>query len=311
MRGFFGSIKTSGIGLRLFSFFAALFASGTMILAADSAALNLNGETKAPPQTAIRPDNSGKASAAPNPVSETAETNLPTPPIDAAHPLYVPLQEAYKAQEALRSVKDYEAVFVKREMIKGRLLKVTMNLKVRERPFSVYMKFVDTNKGREVLYQEDRNNNQLVIHEAGLKSLAGSVFRAPNSPDVMSENRYPANLIGLKKMLDRVIRQWEDEGKFGEVKTQKRPNSHLGSGEECVVYESLHSVPRDQFKFHTTRLWIESKTGLAIRVEQLGFPQKGDKDPPLVEEYTYGNLRLNVKLSDRDFDKKNPAYAFP
>jgi len=30
----------------------------------------------------------------------------------------------------------------------------------------------------------------------------------------------------------------------------------------------------------------------------------------LIEEYTFLNLRVNVGLSDTDFDRKNPTYNF-
>jgi hypothetical protein len=259
---------------------------------------------KTPPQTAIK-----EANPASN-VATSDQGTLPKPPIDEAHPLYLPLQEAYKAREALKAAKDYEAIFVKRELINRRLQKTTMNLKLRTEPFSFYLKFIDTNAGREVIYNEGRLNNQMQIHEAGIKSFAGTVLRAPNATDVMAENRYPANMVGLKNMLDKVIKQWEEEGKFGEIKTQKYPEAKLPTGETCVAYESLHPTPRNQFKFHITRLWIESKTGLAVRVEQLGFPQKGDKEPPVIEEYTYGSIKTNVKLTDYDFDVKNKAYKY-
>ena len=266
---------------------------------------------KAPPQTAVK-EASPAITATPVTNATTAERDaLPKPPIDDAHPLYEPLQVAYKAREALKAVQDYEAVFVKRELIGRRLQKTTMNLKLRVEPFSFYMKFLDgPNAGREVIYNEGRLNNQMQIHEAGIKSLAGTVLRAPNSPDVMAENRYAANMVGLKNLLDKVIKQWEEEGKFGEIKTQKYPEAKLPTGETCIAYESLHPTPRNQFKYHITRLWIDGKTGLAVRVEQLGFPQKGDKEPPVIEEYTYGSLKTNVKLTDHDFDVKNKAYKY-
>ncbi len=276
-----------------------------IVCADDPSQSGSQDKPKPPPQTAV------KEASPITSVTSSDGQELPKPPIDEAHPLYLPLQEAYKAREALKAVKDYEANFVKRELLGRRLQSTTMKLKLREEPFSVYLKFIDTSAGREVLYVQGRNNNQLLIHEAGLKSLAGTVFRAPNAADVMAENRYPVTMIGLKFMLDKVIQQWEDEGKFGEVKTQKYPGAKLPSGEECIAYESLHPTPRNQFKFHITRLWIETKSGLAIRIEQLGFPQKNDKAPPVIEEYTYANLKVNVKLTDADFDRGNRSYAFP
>ena len=291
--------------------------SGTMVLAlsvwacaADPPKSDPTDKGKTPPQTAVK-EASPATSATPVTSATTADQEaFPKPPIDEAHPLYLLLQEAYKARESLKLVKDYEAEFVKRELIGRRVQKTTMKLKLRVEPFGVYLKFIDANAGREVIYNEGRLNNQMQIHEAGIKALAGTVLRTPNSPDVMAENRYPANMVGLKNMLDKVIKQWEEEGKFGEVKTQKYPEAKLPTGETCVAYESLHPTPRNQFKFHITRLWIDSKTGLAVRVEQLGFPQKGDKEPPVIEEYTYGSLKTNVKLTDYDFDVKNKAYKY-
>ncbi len=240
-----------------------------------------------------------------------SEQDVPTPPIDKQHPLFLPLQEAYKSRISLKNVKDYQADFTKKELMGRRLLTTNMNLKLRQEPFSVYLKFVNPNAGREVIYVQGRNKNNLIVHEVGIKSIVGTLELPPTGPDAMSDNKYPVTMIGLKTMLDKVIKQWETEGKLGEVKTQKYPDAKLPSGEECVAYESLHPTPREEFPYHITRLWIEKKSNLAIRVEQLGFPQRNDKTPPIVEEYTYSKLKINVSLSDRDFDKKNPGYAFP
>lgn len=237
--------------------------------------------------------------------------DIPVPPIDKQHPLFLPLVEAYKSRQALKSVKDYQAEFTKREFMGRRLNTTTMNLKLRQEPFSVYLKFVNPNAGREVIYVQGRNQNNLLVHEVGFKAIVGTLELPPTGPDAMTDNKYPVTMIGLKTMLDKVIKQWETEGKLGEVKTQKYPDAKLPSGEECVAYESLHPTPREEFPYHITRLWIEKKSNLAIRVEQLGYPQRNDKSPPVVEEYTYSKLKVNVSLADRDFDKKNPGYAFP
>lgn len=240
-----------------------------------------------------------------------ANDDLPVPPVDKQHPLFLPLVEAYKAREVLKGVKDYQADFVKREVIGRKLVTTTMNLKLRQEPFSVYLKFVNPNAGREVIYVQGKNKNNLLVHEVGFKSIVGTLELPPNGPDAMADNRYPVSMIGLKTMVDKIIKQWETEGKLGEIKTQKYPDAKLPSGEECVAYESSHPTQREEFPYHITRLWIDKKSGLAIRCEQLGFPQRNEKTPPVIEEYTYSRIKTNVSLTDRDFDKKNPSYAFP
>lgn len=284
---------------------------GIAMFAAVLAAGYVAARAQENPRTSGTPNAVPQTARAEAPVTGVNSQDLPKPPIDEAHPLYLPLQEAYKAREALKLVKDYEAIFCKREQVGRKLLKTTMNLKLRQDPFSVYLKFTDTHAGREVIYVQGRNNNNLLVHEAGFKSIVGTLQLLPTGPDAMADNRYPVTMIGMQTMLDKVISQWETEGKFGEVQTQKYPDAKLPSGESCIAYESLHPTPRDQFKFHITRLWIDKQSNLPIRVEQIGFPQRGDKAPPILEEYTYSSVKPNVKLSDRDFDVKNPAYTFP
>lgn len=232
------------------------------------------------------------------------------PEIDEKHPLYKLLEVGYKARKLAEAIDDYECVFAKQEMLGKKLVKTTMNMKFREKPFSVYLKFQDLNKGREVLYVQGKNGNNLLVREAGIKSVIGTLELAPTSPDVMAENKYPITQIGMKNLLNTIIKQWESEAEFGGVTTQKRVGSKLPTGETCTVFEAVHEKPFKEFKFHTTRLWIEDETGLAIGVQQLAFPGKTDKEPPLVEEYFYEKLKTNVKLTDADFDKGNSSYAF-
>ena len=232
------------------------------------------------------------------------------PAIDEAHPLFKLLEVAYKARADLDAIDDYKCVFTKREVLRNNeLLRTKMNLKFREKPFSVYLGFIDLNKGREVIYVQGRNGNNLLVHEGGIKSVLGTFSINPTSSDAMAENRYPVTSIGLKNMIDTVIKQWETEGKFDGITTQKRPNSKLPTGEICTVYEAIHR-PYKEFKFHTTRLYIDDKSGLAIGCQQLAFPAKVDSEPPVSEEYFYCQLKTNLKMTDADFDPKNPMYAF-
>jgi hypothetical protein len=231
--------------------------------------------------------------------------------VDPNHPLYQPLQHAYQARKALETVRDYEAVFSKRELIGRQYAKATMRLKIREAPYSVYMLFDTPYKGREVLYVDGKNKGMILAHEEGFKKIAGTVSLAPDSDTAMEGNKYPITMIGLRNLVDRVIAQWEEESQFGEVDVVYRPNNTIGGTTECKVIESTHPRPRKQFKFHLTRLFIEKETGLPVRVEQYGFPKAEGQPPPLVEEYTYTQIQTNLGLTDRDFDHTNPNYAFP
>ncbi len=241
-----------------------------------------------------------------------AEENSAKPSLDPGHPLYKPLEMAYESRQALNSVKDYQALFVKRELIGRKLQTTTMNLKLREEPFSVYLFFKDVNKGREVIFVNGKNKNQLLVHETGIKAVVGTVSLDPKGDMAMDGNKYPVTMIGMRKMLDKIITQWEEEGKYGETTVLYYDPKDTKLGDRpCTAIKTTHPQPRDQFKFHETLLFLDAETNLPIGVQQYAFPGKRDKQAPLVEEYTYGQLKLNAGLTDRDFDTTNPAYAFP
>ncbi len=225
------------------------------------------------------------------------------------HPLEPALQIAREAREKVRQIGDYQAELVKKEVIGRRAVTHKMRIKIRHEPFSVYLHFLEPNAGREVLYIEGQNEGQLLAHDTGLKGLVGTVKLSPTSAMAMEDSRYPITRIGLEKLLDAVIEQWEQEMKFGETDVKFYKDAKIGDV-ECRVVESTHPQPRKQFTFKTTRLWIDKRTGLPIRVEQFGFPKTAKAKPPLVEQYTYLNIRTNAGLTDADFDKDNPRYKF-
>lgn len=239
-----------------------------------------------------------------------AQSSTKTPSVPANHPLAPAMKLALQSKKVLKSVKDYEAQFTKRELIGRRLITQQMDIRARKSPFSVYLKFKQPHTGREIIYVDGQNRNMLLAHEgSGIASLVGTVSLSPKSADAMKDNRYPITSIGIHKMLDIIIDQWEEEGKYGEIDVKFYPNAKLGET-NCQVIESSHPSPKKQFKFHRTRLFLDKETKLPIRVEQYGFPAGASGNAPLIEEYTYTKIRTNVGLGDYDFDRRNPRYQF-
>ena len=161
-----------------------------------------------------------------------------------------------------------------------------------------------------MLYVEGRNNNQMLAHEgSGVKALFGTVSLPLDSPEVRAENRHALNSIGLRNLVTLLIEQWETESKFGECNVQYYPDARLGEL-ACEVIEVSHPVPRRQFRYHITRLYLDPQTKRPIRVENYGWPERQGGQPVLIEEYTYLDVRFNVGLDDRHFDRNCPDYNF-
>ena len=229
--------------------------------------------------------------------------------VSSEHPLTPALQHAKACLEKATAMKGYECQFAKKEVVGSETISQTLKMKVRQEPFSVYMLFQDPHEGREVIFVDGKNNGNLLVHEAGFASLIGTLELAPDSSQVMAENRYPVTKAGLAKMVEAVIEQWEEETKYGETEVKYFEDAKVGDS-KCRVIESTHPQPRKQFRFHMTRLWIEEKTGLAVRVQQFGFPKKKDAKPPVIEDYTFSSIKPEVRLTDRDFDTDNPSYNY-
>src|SRR5262245_30114741 len=99
-------------------------------------------------------------------IARTADVGKAMTPIEtvqahtAAHrSLGDAIEFARNSREALRQVDDYTAVFSKTELVGRRYIEQTMQLKLREQPFSVYLRFVSKRqKGREVIFVAGAND---------------------------------------------------------------------------------------------------------------------------------------------------------
>lgn len=232
------------------------------------------------------------------------------------HALVPGIRVAKESLTSLKKVTDFTAVFQKSELVQGKRHESTMNMKFRKKPFSVYLLFTDDKKGQEVIYVNGQNEGKMLAHAGGLLKIAGTVTLDPTGKRAMKGGRYPITRIGIFNMLESVITQWEHDKKYPNIKlsyypdaTLKDPNGKLGTI-ACKVLVSHHPKPLRNVRFQTTRLYINKKTNLPVRVEQYGFPVRAGGQPILLEKYTYWNLRTNVGLKQIAFSKKNPEYKF-
>jgi len=240
----------------------------------------------------------------PTQVADSTET-----PKRPDHPLDIPIRFARRSLDSIQTAKGYVALFNKREVLGRSLIVQSMDIKVRHRPFSVYLRFRSPSAGREVLYVDGRNQGRLLAHGVGLQSVVGTLALRPESDRAMAETRYPVTQIGMANMAEKVIAQWESERRFREIEVKYFPNAKLGKM-DCRVVETRHPKPRREFKFHLTRLYVDKKTRFPVRVEQFGFPLRSTDRPPLIEQYTYSQIRTGVELKDIDFDPQNTNYGF-
>ena len=231
----------------------------------------------------------------------------------AEHPLVKAIEHAQSSMKAVEAAEDYQAEFSKRDFVNGQFHAHTTLLKFRAEPMSAYLKFRQPHAGREVIYVRGKNDGNLLAHETGVLSFIGTVALLPTSARAMSESKHPITEIGMAKLVKGLIDRWEAERKYGECEVKYFPaaqHEKLFGKREHLVVQVVHPRPRKQFEFHESRLWIDLESNLPVRVAHWGFPAKPGDKPPLMEEYTYRNVQLNVGLKDIDFDVNNPKYGF-
>jgi hypothetical protein len=226
-----------------------------------------------------------------------------------SHPLTPALKIARDSREKLDKIDDYTVLFYKDEVVGKTRIKQKMQLKVREKPFSVYIKFLNPHAGREVIYVNGKNDGKILVHGTGIETIVGTLRLSPTSSRAMEESRYPVTMIGLRKLAETLIKQWESELKFDDVAVKFYPNARIGD-QQCKVIQSMHKNKAKGIKFHMSRMYIDKLTGFPVRVEQFGFPTKTGGQPPMIEQYTYLNLKTNNGYKSIDFSEKNPKYDY-
>ena len=242
-------------------------------------------------------------------------------PAEQPHPLDPALSTArHSLQHIQTNVRDYTAIMSKRLRVDGQLNDYQHTyVKIRNRrvendrlttPMSVYLYFLnpDAIKGREVIWVENRNNGKMVAHDAGLKSLI-KVDLDPNGSMAMRGQRYPITEIGLEKLVQKVIETGNRDRQRDECQVKFYDGAKINQ-RACRMFEIIHPVERPYFDFHRAQVFFDNDLNMLIRYASWSWPKEQGGKPVLEEEYTYSDIKVNVGLTDLDFDPDNPDYGF-
>ena len=233
------------------------------------------------------------------------------------HPLIPVIRWAERERPAIAAAKDYTAIMQKQENIGGDVQEAQMmEVKVRHQPFSVYLKFryPPRMNGQQAIYVRGQNDNKLIAHGVGLERKFGTQKLDPEGWIAMRGNKYPITEMGVLNLVDKLLEVGYKDSKFGECDVSYIEGVKTGdknAPRECTMIQVTHPIPRQNFIFHIARIYVDNELNLPIRYESYDWARKEGETPKLLEAYTYRDLKLNVGLTDADFDYLNPAYNFP
>ena len=235
---------------------------------------------------------------------------------DDTHPLDPVLKIAYQSIKQMEeNLVDYTAVLSRRERVgEQEMPPSSMEVKIRnprnDQAFSLYVKFIkpENTKGREVIWVDGQNDNKIVAHEAGLLGLL-IVVQPAASFIAMVGNRYPVTETGLLRLMRKLTLYGLRDRKHGDCGVEIIENITVAEV-NCTRLRIVHPEKQEPFTFHIAEIDIDMERMIPIRLATWDWPL-AEQEPPLIEEYTYHNIKLNPGLKDLDFDPENPAYNYP
>jgi hypothetical protein len=287
-------------------------AGGCLLVAALALSSVAGGE--AGPRVASRSGRdvatAGRAAAA-APRAIPPESKSPVVDTTLADTVLAARQAIALCQARFAEVDDYTCTFLKRERLDGKLsVQQVMLMKVRSRPLSVYFKFQKPNKGREAIYVAGRHKDHVLAHDVGLfKVITGTMLLDPRGETAMDGCRHPITEAGIGSLIDTVASRWDRE--LTPEESQITINPHMTIGDRpCTMIDSTHPHRQPGFLFYKVRLYIDHELVLPVRFEAYDWPRQPSAPDVLLEEYAYIDLKLNVGLTDHDFDPNNRGYSF-
>lgn len=209
------------------------------------------------------------------------------------------------ARASFARVQDYTATLVRQERIAGQMQpEQFIELRVREKPFSVYLKWTSPKQfvGQEAMYVTGKNKNQMRAKGSGLAALAGYLSMPPDDPLAMKRSRHPITDTGIGQLTEAIARTFEFERRFPPSVVKLNFAEYAFQQKPCTRMEVVHSTNNGQFYCYRCVVFFDKEMKFPVRFEAYDWPApNGNPNGELLECYSYINMKFNVGLTDAAF----------
>lgn len=260
----------------------------------------------------------GAAPAQVNPSSGSKESSI-------AEVLELANQSLKKMETDLH---DYSARFVKQELDTSGVLSEQTEINVRiqtrmrndsnDAPMRVYLKFASPEAvaGREVLWGKDLYDGQMAVHETGMILGLATLWLQPTGIVAMTGQRYPIYEIGLVRLVEQLIERGQQDIDNPDVKVTITPGYKIDDVVADLIQVRRGKPSGNEDDFKLAEVVFDRERMLILSYRSFGWPEDAsaevpDSDLPLLESYTYHDIKTNTGMTDKDFDVKNSEYGFP
>ncbi len=217
----------------------------------------------------------------------------------------------HHAEHQLADVRDLMAVFHKLERIDGQLQALNiMDLKVRRQPLSIYMRWREPHAGRQILWREGQDDEQVLVRAGGWRARVVPVLKVdPNGQRAREYSRRPVTQIGIWNMNARMLRYLDIADGHPEVVVRMEQDVRLAE-RPCFKFSFVHPHRVAEHDYQRIQIYVDYDLQIPIACELYGFAEDAQSPEPLVESYLFTEVALDVGLTDEDFSPVNPRYAF-
>jgi hypothetical protein len=225
-----------------------------------------------------------------------------------------------QGRRRLAEASDYTCTFFKQERVDAELSDGQfIELKMRHKPFSVYMKWLSGDKGREVLYVDGMDENRMTVHPGGWKArLVPALKLDPDGSLAMRESRHPVTMVGLVKLCDEIVNRRKNELDHRHPVRCRLIENEVLNERACYCFVSTYLDRKTSEEYRKSIQYIDKEFLLPVCVKNFAWPESKQTfaddtaldEATLVEHYAYSELQFNQQLASEDFDRANKAYGF-
>ena len=212
----------------------------------------------------------------------------------------------FDMEKAYDKVNDYTTTMFKQERVKGHLLpKEEMQIKFRK-PGSIYLKWTgEVHQTREVIYVKGWNGDKLRAHKGSFPDM--TVNLRPDASLAMQGNRHQITEAHFGHAISVIAR----DARLSESRPQDAVR-YIDLGEKVVYGARSRCIEArtPSTGVFTVYYAARAKICFDVRTKMPTRIQVWDEGGDLLEDYGFQDTKLNVGLTDTDFDPENADYNF-
>ncbi len=219
-----------------------------------------------------------------------------------------------KGSQAFEKVPDYTTNLFKQERVNGILADgQTIDTKIRHQPFSVYMKWLSGDRGRQVIYVDGQNDGNILVQPGGIKGrLTGVLALEPEGALALSDSRYPIQKAGLLALAKTILEHEKKDIERGTGFQCELRDDQMFEDRPCYLFTCVYDSPEINQRYRKAIIFVDKELSMPVCVKNYTWvrdanPETLDEES-LVEFYAYTDMKISQKLADADFDQTNSDY---